>query len=325
MDLRFALTFVLVAVSVASVAWVILPYLTGEIRAERRTQDIARRDATRLAAAKPRDAAMRRTQVAESMKELEDRQKRRKNPSLNQRLDQAGLEISRPQFFLFSAVAAVILGLAVMVTLSSPIYGLAAAFAGGLGFPRWFLSYRRKKRQQKFLDEFPNAIDAIVRGVKAGLPLADSLRIVSTESQEPVRSEFKQVIELQTVGVPVAEACEKLYERVGVTEANFFGIVIAIQQKTGGSLADTLGNLSKVLRDRKKMQAKIKAVSMEAKASASIIGSLPIVIMVLVYLTSPDYIELLWTQPLGQVMLGCSAFWMFCGVMVMRKMINFDF
>src|SRR5207253_6745959 len=110
-----------------------------------------------------------------------------------------------------------------------------------------------------------------------------------------------------------------LYESIPLPEANFFGIVILIQQKAGGNLSETLGNLSQVLRERKKMQQKIKAMSMEAKASAAIIGSLPIVVMLLVYLTSPFYIELLWTTPLGRLMLFCCATWMSIGVFVMKK------
>jgi tight adherence protein B len=108
-------------------------------------------------------------------------------------------------------------------------------------------------------------------------------------------------------------------------EANFFGIVISIQQKAGGNLSEALGNLSRVLRDRKKMKAKIQAMSQEAKASAGIIGALPLAVMTLVYLSSPQYIMLLWTEPLGRMMLAASAVWMFIGVMVMKKMINFDF
>ena len=171
----------------------------------------------------------------------------------------------------------------------------------------------------------PDAVDVIVRGIKAGLPLLDSLKMIATEAPEPMRSEFRGIIETQTIGIPLSEACLKLYERIPVAEANFFGIVIAIQQRAGGNLSEALGNLSAVLRDRKKMKAKIKAMSMEAKASASIIGALPIIVMLLVYLSSPDYIELLWTEALGRVMLACSAIWMFIGIMVMRKMINFDF
>ena len=140
-----------------------------------------------------------------------------------------------------------------------------------------------------------------------------------------MRSEFRAIMETQAIGMPIGEACGKLYERIPVAEANFFGIVIAIQQKAGGNLSEALGNLSRVLRDRKKMKAKIQAMSMEAKASASIIACLPIAVMVLVYITSPQYIELLWTHPTGRLMLAGCAVWMSMGVMVMRKMINFDF
>ena len=125
--------------------------------------------------------------------------------------------------------------------------------------------------------------------------------------------------------MPLGDACGKLYERMPVAEANFFGIVISIQQKAGGNLSEALGNLSRVLRDRKKMKAKIQAMSMEAKASATIIGALPIAVGLLVYLTSPDYIELLWTTSLGRMMLAGCAVWMSMGVLVMKNMINFDF
>ena len=116
-----------------------------------------------------------------------------------------------------------------------------------------------------------------MRGLKSGLPLGDCIRIVANEAQEPVKTEFRKIIEQQAVGMPLAEAVATLYERMPVSEANFFVIVIAIQSKAGGSLSDALGNLSKVLRDRKKIKQKIAALSMEAKASACIIGSLPIV------------------------------------------------
>jgi tight adherence protein B len=149
--------------------------------------------------------------------------------------------------------------------------------------------------------------------------------VIVADSPEPIRSEFRSIIEAQTIGIPLGEACGKLYERIPLPEANFFGIVISIQQKAGGNLSEALGNLSRVLRDRKRMKAKIKAMSMEAKASAAIIGILPIAVMLIVYVTSPDYISLLWTEPMGRVMLAASIFWMFVGVMSMKKMINFDF
>jgi tight adherence protein B len=191
--------------------------------------------------------------------------------------------------------------------------------------PRWILSHLKKRREKKFINAFPDAVDVIVRGIKAGLPLLDSLKVIVYDSPEPIKSEFRTIIETQTIGIPLGEACGKLYEGIPIPEANFFGIVISIQQKSGGNLSEALGNLSKVLRDRKKMRAKITAMSMEAKASAAIIGSLPIAVMALVYITSPDYIILLFTTSLGNMMLGASAIWMLAGVLVMKKMINFDF
>jgi tight adherence protein B len=197
--------------------------------------------------------------------------------------------------------------------------------AAAAGVPRWVLSYLKKRRERRFLNVFPEAVDVIVRGIKAGLPLLDCLKMIAAEAPEPVKSEFQAIIETQTVGLPIGEACVKLFERMPLPEANFFGIVISIQQRSGGNLSEALGNLSRVLRDRKKMKAKINAMSMEAKASAMIIAALPVAVMLLVYLTSPKYIELLWTEPLGRMMLATSLVWMSMGVLVMKKMINFDF
>jgi tight adherence protein B len=202
---------------------------------------------------------------------------------------------------------------------------LGFGFAASCGLPLWLLKFLKKRREAKFLAMFPDAVDIVVRGVKAGLPLLESLRIITSDAAEPVKSEFRTIVETQAIGIPLGEACGKLYEHVPVAEANFFAIVIGIQQKAGGNLSEALGNLSRVLRDRKKMKAKIQAMSMEAKASAAIIAALPIAVMTLVYITSPQYIELLWTHPTGRVMLGASAAWMSMGVLVMRKMINFDF
>jgi tight adherence protein B len=161
--------------------------------------------------------------------------------------------------------------------------------------------------------------------VKAGLPLLDCIKMITVESSEPLKTEFRLIMETQAIGMPLGEACGKLYERTPLPEANFFGIVVAIQQKAGGNLSEALGNLSKVLRDRKKMRAKIQAMSQEAKASAAIIGALPIAVMILVYLTAPNYITLLFTNSMGHIMLAGSAVWMTMGVLVMKKMINFDF
>jgi len=199
------------------------------------------------------------------------------------------------------------------------------AFATGLGLPRWLLGFLKTRREKAFLKALPDAVDVIVRGIKAGLPLFESIKVVAADAPEPLKSEFLAIIETQTIGMPLGEACGRLYERMPVPEANFFGIVVAIQQKSGGNLSEALGNLSKVLRDRKKMAEKIQAMSMEAKASAGIIGSLPPAVMFLVWLSTPDYISLLWTHHIGQFMLLCCVGWMTIGVLVMKKMINFDF
>jgi tight adherence protein B len=157
------------------------------------------------------------------------------------------------------------------------------------------------------------------------LPLNDCIKIIANEAAEPVKSEFRQISETQAIGLTLADAVSRLPDRVPTPEANFFTIVIAIQQRAGGNLAEALGNLSRVLRERKKMKGKIAAMAMEAKASAYIIGALPVVVMLLTWLTSPNYIKLLFTDSIGHLILVCSVMWMGMGILMMRKMINFDF
>jgi tight adherence protein B len=314
---------VLATIAVGGLAWVFLyPLLSGERNVERRVASAAQAQPVQRSV---RNQKSRREQVEESLKDLEQRQRKNSKPTLAQRISQAGLNWSVRQYVLISA------GLG--VTAFALVFGaglgtwtaLGFGFAAGFGLPFWILRYLKKRRENRFLAAFPDAVDVIVRGIKAGLPLLDSLKMVANEGQEPVKSEFKAIIETQTIGLPLGDACAKLYERMPLPEANFFGIVIAIQQKAGGNLSEALGNLSKVLRERKKMKAKIQAMSMEAKASAAIIGSLPPAVMALVWITSPTYIELLWTHPTGQLMMLASVTWMTMGVMVMKKMINFDF
>lgn len=324
MNLQVLAVAFLATVAVGGVAWVFLyPILSGERKAAKRMESVARAEpAARVSRGVQKS---RREQVEETLKQLDKRQQQSKRPPLPVRISQAGLNWSMRQFFLVAAG----MGIAAFVLTLGAGLGLMAAigfgFAAGFGLPFWMLSYLKKRRERKFLHAFPDAVDVIVRGIKAGLPLMDSLRVIAAEAEEPVRSEIRSILETQTVGIPLGDACQKLYERMPLAEANFFGIVIAIQQKAGGNLSEALGNLSKVLRDRKRMKGKIQAMSQEAKASAAIIGALPIVVMVVVWLTTPGYISLLWTHPTGQLMLAGSAVWMFMGCMVMRKMINFDF
>jgi tight adherence protein B len=267
----------------------------------------------------------RRDVIESTLKEFEERHRKSKRVPLAARIAQAGLTWSKRKFFIISAAIGLsFFALGTFVN-AGLLVAAALAFAGAFGVPFWLLSFLKKRRETKFLNAFPDAVDIIVRGVKAGLPLLDSLKMITTESTEPLRSEFRAIVETQAIGMPLGEACAKLYERMPLAEANFFAIVIAIQQRAGGNLAEALGNLSRVLRDRKKMKAKIRAMSQEAKASAGIIGALPIAVMIMVYISSPTYISLLWTESLGRLMLAGSALWMLAGVLVMKKMINFDF
>jgi tight adherence protein B len=327
MPLQTLAMFFLGTVAAGGVVWVfVYPLLSGERRADQRRASVARSEpAGVVAVARGSNPKVRREQVEETLKDIEIRNKKAKSPPLSVRIAQAGLSLSKRQFLMISGGLAVV---ALAVGLGSgagllPSFGMG--FAAGLGLPRWVLGFLKKRRERKFIDGLADAVDVIVRGVKAGLPLGDCLRIVASDAAEPVRSEFRAVVETQTIGMPLGDACARLYDSVPLAEANFFGIVVSIQQKAGGNLSEALGNLSRVLRDRKKMQAKIRAMSMEAKASAVIIGSLPLAVMLLVYITSPNYIELLWTTQLGRLMLASCAVWMSLGVLVMKKMINFDF
>lgn len=319
-----ALAF-LAATAIGGLAWVfIYPMLSGERKAESRRASIARNDAPARQAEKSQRS--RREQVEGSLKELDARRKKDKAISLSMRLAQAGLGTWTTQkFWIVSGIAGAVGFVLAFVVGGSPLGAAAMAVGAGLGLPRWVLSYLKKRREKAFLKALPDAVDVIVRGIKAGLPLFESIKVVAADSPEPLKSEFNTIIETQTIGMPLGEACARLYERMPLPEANFFGIVVAIQQKSGGNLSEALGNLSKVLRDRKKMAEKIQAMSTEAKASAGIIGSLPPIVMLLVWISTPDYISLLWTTPTGQFMLLCCVGWMTIGILVMKKMINFDF
>jgi len=318
----------LAAVAFGGVAYVFLtPFFSGEKRAEKRMKEVAQAETftRKTRNAKPDVVTSRRQQVEETLKQLEERQKKAKRPPLSVRLPQAGLDWSKQRFLTISGAFGLFVGIAAFFVGMQIYFVPILAFAAGYTLPRWLLSYMKKRREAKFIEELPNAVDVIVRGVKSGLPVGDCIRIIAVETKEPVKSEFRLIAEAAAMGIPLSEAAAKLFDRVPLAEANFFSIVLSIQSKAGGSLSETLGNLSRVLRDRKKMRDKISAMSMEAKASAAIIGALPPGVMTLVCLTSPQYIELLWTTSTGRMMLFASLCWMTIGVLVMKKMINFDF
>jgi len=323
-ELNSLAVFFLAAVAVGGVVYVfVYPILSGEKKTEARVASVARSEPIARTARGPQKS--RRDTIENTLREVEERNRKQKSPPLAVRITQAGLSWSKQTFFIVSGAVGVAMTFVGLLSNAGLLPAIGLGFAGAFGLPRWFLGYLKKRREQKFLNGFPDAVDVIVRGVKAGLPLLDCIKMISVDSPEPVRSEFRAILETQAIGMPLGEACGKLYDRMQVPEANFFGIVIAIQQKAGGNLAETLSNLSRVLRDRKKMKAKIQAMSQEAKASAGIIGALPVAVMTLVWITSPAYINLLFSEQLGNIMLAGSAIWMAMGVLVMKKMINFDF
>jgi len=318
-----ALAF-LAATTVGGLAWVFLyPALSGERKAEHRRASVAKSEPA--ARQVDKNQRSRREQVEGSLKDLEARRRKEKKIPLSSRLTQAGLTLTVQKFMMISGVLAAVSFAIAMLAGGGLLAAGGLAFAAGFGLPRWGLSFLKTRREKAFLKALPDAVDVIVRGIKAGLPLFESIKVVAADAPEPLKGEFLAIIETQAIGMPLGEACARLFERMPVPEANFFGIVIAIQQKSGGNLSEALGNLSKVLRDRKKMAEKIQAMSMEAKASAGIIGSLPPIVMLLVYLSTPDYISLLWTHPTGQLMLVGCVVWMSIGIFVMKRMINFDF
>ena len=302
----------------------VFPYLSGDVVAEKRRARWIKTDERAALGPRMIDPVQRRKQIAESLQEVELREKAARRLTLDQRLVQAGLRISKTQFYTWSNFSGI--GLATAFYMMSD-YSLAIVFGyviGALGLPQLVLAVLRQRRMARFVEHFASAIDIIIRGVRAGLPVPECLKIVAREVPEPVRSEFLIVSESQGVGLTIAEAATRMAERVPVPEARFFAILISIQQKSGGNLAEGLSNLSTVLRERKKIAEKIKAMSAEAKASAGIIGALPLCVAVLVHLTSPGYMDVLWNTREGHMMLLVSGVWMLIGILVMKRMISFD-
>jgi tight adherence protein B len=295
--------------------------------------EVEKKSTVRLSRLKTAESDRERTKAArDRVQELskrrksmqEEKTKKMGGGTLKSRLGQTGIALTLTHFYLGSAGLGIVLLFLALIAGIPPLASLGAAFAAGLGLPRWIIGFLIGRRQKKFLNEFPNALDVMVRSIKSGLPLNDAIRLVAVDGQEPVRTEFRRVIEAQQVGLSIPEACVRMMQTMPLAEVNFFSIVITIQSQAGGNLSEALGNLSRVLRDRKKMKAKVKALSMEAKASAVIIGALPFIVSLLVYLTSPQYMTILFTDPRGHLIMVAAGIWMSIGILVMRNMINFD-
>lgn len=323
-DLTGTVFILVVAIAVGGLIFAILMPLMGRSQAANRVKAVA--GSSRAVGGRSRSMEdmkdSRRKQIQDSLDQLEGKNK--KKLTLAERIEQAGLSITNRTFMLFSFVFGLILAGFAFV-FGAPLWSIGLiAFAGIFGLPRWVLGYLRGRRQQKFLNDFADAIDVLVRGLKSGLPVAEAMKIISTEQGPPVGPEFIEVVEGQRVGITIDQGIERMAERVPLPEVNFLAIVMAIQSKSGGNLSEALSNLSKVLRDRKKMKQKIRSVSQEAKSSAAIIGSLPFIVCGLMAFFNPTYLAPLFHTSTGHILLIGSGIWMSIGVLIMRKMINFE-
>lgn len=321
----------LAAIAIGTIIFVFAyPYLSGEKKAAKRISGVTQNRKARAANRSADEvAATRRQAVAETLKGLEEQQKASKKLTLRLRLQRAGLDAEPRTFWIASLICGLVCAGAAMIFIPPSTVKMIAVgivgFIGTLGLPRWILKKMIARRQAKFQSELANAIDVVVRGVKSGLPLNECLQIISRESPEPIASEFREVCEQQRVGVSLAEALDRLIQRMPLAEVKFLSIVIAIQQQAGGNLSEALGNLAGVLRDRFRIKMKVKALSAEAKSSAMVLASLPPGVMVMVYMSSPDYIAPLFTTLTGNFFIGGGLAWMGIGILVMRKMINFKY
>ncbi|WP_296819823.1 type II secretion system F family protein [Brevundimonas sp.] len=322
------LAAVLGFVTIASLGFVFVGGDDSSAKAVKRAQTLGIKSPQQAAKAArnavPQTQEQRRKQILLQLKEA-DRKERKARVTMAAKLRQAGLSLPIHVFWIISAVSGVLAGLLGFVFGAPWFVAIGLLVVFGLGLPRWIVGFLGKRRMKKFSGEFANAVDIIVRGIKSGLPVHDTLKIIGRESPAPLGPEFQRLVENIGVGLTLEQALEKMYERMPTPELRFFTIVIAIQAKTGGNLAEALSNLSAVLRSRKLMAEKIKALSSEATASAGIIGSLPPAVMAMVLVTTPAYMMLMFTDMRGQIMLMGSALWMAAGIFTMKKMISFKF
>ncbi len=331
MDMQILLLTLLAAIAVAALGYgIFYTSISNGKKVDGRLKALQVDKQTKaVVQTKKMDEKQRRKQREDALKNVDAQRasgKKAANPNLAARMVQAGMTISMKKFYILSVVFGIFVFFAALVVSGLPLLVcLGIGFVAGFGVPRWIVSFKRARRFKRFILIFPNAIDIIVRGIKSGLPLNDCLRIIANDSEEPVKSEFRKLVEASQMGITIPEACERLYESVPTSETNFFAIVIAIQSSAGGNLSEALGNLSKVLRERRKMADKITAFSTEAKTSAMIIGSLPFVVAGLVSITTPGYLNPLFETETGNKILIGSALAMSFGIFIMKKMINFKF
>ena len=335
--------YVAAALAFVAIAGLGLAFAGGDNTSSKRAKAIGSGDNSAGGSRKKIDdvGEKRRKQNQQMLTKLREGEQARKKSVVPQnteaRIRQAGLEMPVTGFYIASLISSVMFVLGAYgsgvgtagfelfgLKVPGPVVLVMAGFVGLIGFPRFMLGNMTKRRTKKLTNQFADAIDIIVRGVKSGLPLTECLRIIAKESPAPLGTEFKLLTDSVSMGTNLEKALQKFYHRVPLSEINFFVIVLSIQAKAGGNLSEALGNLSSVIRQRRMMREKIKALSSEAKASAWIIGSLPFAVGSMVFVTTPDYIMLLFTTDSGRNILAIGAVLMLIGLATMRKMINFN-
>lgn len=244
--------------------------------------------------------------------------------ALAARLDRTGKNWTITQYIY--ATVGLVLGIAVVVFIftRAPLLALGIGLVVGAGLPHLWVNRLIGKRTNAFINKFPDGIDLLVRGLRSGLPVTETLGIVATEVPGPVGFEFKTVMDRMKVGKSMEDALQDTADRLAIAEFNFFTITLAIQRETGGNLAETLSNLGDVLRKRAQMKLKIRALSSESKASAYIVGALPFIVFGMIWFINPEYMGgFLTDDRLIATGLGAMG-WMGIGVFIMAKMVNFE-
>ena len=244
--------------------------------------------------------------------------------TLREQLNRAGVRIDLRRYLALNAALALLAALFAWLAHLPPFAMLLLAAIVGVGLPKMVVSFLANRRTNRFTGQFAEALDVIVRGLRTGLPLGECITAIGNDMPAPLGPEFRLITENQRLGLSPKEALDRAVEHMPTADFKYFAIVLAIQQQTGGNLAETLAKLADLLRARKRMRDKIKSFSAEAKASAMIIGSLPIVVALLMLLVGRDYVMLLFTTDLGNLLVGIGVAMMTAGALVMRKMINFD-
>jgi tight adherence protein B len=287
-------------------------------------QIILGQSALNTEADKKNDPHKRRADMAKRLQKNENDEEVKAPPKILTMLRQAGWgHVSQTRFWTYSLIfGALFTGLVSLMVDAIPVI-IASAFIGVLGIPKFILSFKVARRQKKFLEEFPDALESMVRLLKAGMPVGEAVAMVSREFVGPVGDEMSKVYDEQKIGISLAEACQHAAQRMPITEMQMFATGITIQQQTGSSLSEILLNLSKVIRARFRLKRKVQALSAEAKASAMIIGSLPVVVGLGMTLINPEYMEPLYQTLKGKFMLYGAIGWMACGILIMKQMINF--